>query len=109
MLCLKAAGSQPTTQATVKIVRGGGRIVWTGMAPECEFAIPVSEIIAKEVRISGQFRYANTYPTAIRLVSERRVDLRSMTTDTFAFHEIATALERCAAREPEIIKAVVRI
>ena len=104
-----SAGSEQTTQATVKIVRKGGSIVWTGMAPQGEFVFPVSEAIAKEVRISGQFRYANTYPMSIQLVSQGRIDVKSMITKTFTFDEIPEAMESWAKGDPDHIKAVVRI
>jgi L-iditol 2-dehydrogenase len=105
----EAAGSEQTTRASVKIVRNGGSIVWTGMAAKGDFVIPVSEAIAKEVRISGQFRYANTYPMAIQLVSQGRIDVKSMITKIFSFDEIAQALENWARGNLDHIKAIVRM
>ena len=53
-----------TGQAT----RPGGQLVMVGMGTPIQ-TLPMSASHLKEVDIIGIFRYANTYPTGIKLIS----------------------------------------
>ena len=103
-----AAGSEETTRATITLARKGGSVVWIGMASQGEFRIPVSDAIAKGLRISGQFRYANTYSGAIELVSQGRIDVQSLITKLSRFDELPQAFEGCSEGDPESIKTIIR-
>jgi L-iditol 2-dehydrogenase len=52
------------TQAT----RPGGQLIMVGMGTPIQ-TLPMSASHLKEVDIIGIFRYANTYPTGIKLIS----------------------------------------
>ena len=59
----------------------------------------------RELIVTGVFRYANTWPTAIALVADGRVDLDAMVTGTFPLDEVSAALHSTA--DPDTIKSVV--
>jgi L-iditol 2-dehydrogenase len=60
----------------------------------------------RELVVTGTFRYANTWPTAIGLVGSGQVDLARLVTGRFPLTESAAALT--AARDtPGAIKAVI--
>ena len=68
--------------------------------------LPLSVVQEREIQVTGTFRYANTWPTAIDLVATGRVDLDRLVTSTFALADAATALT--AARDDHrSVKAVV--
>ena len=60
----------------------------------------------RELVLTGVFRYANTWPTAIALVESGRVDLDAMVTARFPLEKAAEALD--SDRVPGSIKSVVR-
>jgi L-iditol 2-dehydrogenase len=59
-----------------------------------------------ELEVTGTFRYAGTWPTAIALVAAGRVDLDRLVTGTYGLDQAADALT--AGRfDPELVKVVV--
>jgi len=56
----------------------GGKIVLVGMGHPVQ-TLPISEAALKEVDLIGVFRYANQYPKAIELISERHSILSGIT------------------------------
>ncbi|MEC4612639.1 NAD(P)-dependent alcohol dehydrogenase [Tsukamurella tyrosinosolvens] len=99
-----ASGAPPAIRAGIPAVRPGGRIVLVGMGAD-DLELPVSLIQARELVLTGVFRYANTWPTAIALAADGRVDLDGMVTGRFPLDRAEDALN--ADRAPGSIKAVV--
>lgn len=99
-----ASGAPPAIRAGIPAVRPGGRIVLVGMGAD-DLELPVSLIQSRELVLTGVFRYASTWPTAIALAAEGRVDLDGMVTGRFPLERAEDALN--ADREPGSIKAVV--
>jgi len=104
---IETAGTKATTAGTVELVGRGGRCVWVGLAPEGNFDIPVVEAVAREVDIMTVFRYANTYPTAIRMIASGQVDVTSCITSRYEFDSADKAIEAGAERNAETIKIMV--
>ena len=99
-----ASGAPPAIRSGIRAVRPGGRVVLVGMGAD-DLELPVSLIQARELVLTGVFRYANTWPTAIALAAEGRVDLDGMVTGRFPLEQAEAALN--ADRDPGGIKAVV--
>ena len=58
-----------------------------------EMSLPAQLIQNRELVLTGVFRYANTWPTAIALVESGRVDLDAMVTARFPLDKAAEALD----------------
>jgi L-iditol 2-dehydrogenase len=56
--------------------------------------------------VTGTFRYANTWPTAIALVARGRVDLDGLVTGHFGLSAVEDALA-AAVVDPRSVKSVV--
>ena len=69
--------------------------------------LPTQLIQNRELTVTGVFRYANTWPSAIALVERGLVDLDAMVTSRFPLEKTADALD--ADRIPGNVKAVVTI
>ena len=61
----------------------------------------------RELVITGAFRYANTWPTAIELAASGRVDLDSMVTGHFGLADVEVALT-ASRSDPTAIKVMVK-
>ena len=72
-----------------------------------EVALPLSVVQEHELELTGTFRYANTWPTAIDLVTSGRVDLDRLVTGTYDLADAALALT-AGRRDETAVKAVVR-
>ena len=88
---IDASGATPAVLAGLRAVRPGGVVVLVGMGAD-EIALPVSVIQNRELVITGVFRYANTWPTAIELVRTGRVDLDRLVTGRYGLDQVEEAL-----------------
>jgi L-iditol 2-dehydrogenase len=59
--------------------------------------------MVRELSLLGTFRYADEYPSAIRLVSSGRLDISRLVTSTFSLRDISHALE-VASQSNEALK-----
>lgn len=82
-----------------------GRVVLVGSGPS-DLSVPLGLIQTRELSISGVFRYANTWPTAIDLVATKRVRLEPLASAEFALAETEHALTD-ARRNPRSMKPIV--
>ena len=78
--------------AGIRAVRPAGRVVLVGSGAET-MELPTQLIQNRELVLTGVFRYANTWPTAIALVESGRVDLDAMVTARFPLEKAAEALD----------------
>lgn len=99
-----ASGAAPAIRAGFPLVRPGGRVVLVGMGL-AELALPVTMIQNNELIVTGIFRYANTWPTAIALVASGAVDLDRMVTAHYGLDAVVDAF--ASTREGATIKSIV--
>lgn len=76
------------------------------MGPSADATVPLQLIQNREIVLTGTFRYANTYPTAIALAASGRVRLRPLVTGRFDLDHAEDALT-AGATDPMAVKAVV--
>lgn len=102
---LECSGVPGAAGAAIRTVGRAGRVVLVGMGAT-ELPLPLGHVQTREIELSGTFRYANTWPTAIGLADSASVDLDRLVTHRFELDEIAQALT-LGARDSTAIKAVV--
>ncbi len=90
----------------IRALDRAGRAVLIGMGGD-EVPLPLSAVQNRELVVTGVFRYANTWPTAIALVSAGRVDLDRLVTGSYSLEQAVDALT-ASRRDPSAVKAVVR-
>lgn len=71
-----------------------------------EVSLPVSRIEERELTVTGTFRSANTWPTAIALVASGAVDLAPVVTGHFPLGEARAALT-ASRDDPRALKSIV--
>ena len=103
---IECSGHPAALAAGIAALRPAGTAVIVGMGPEEDAMVPLSLIQSHEIWLTGTFRYANTYPTAIALAAEGRVDLEAIITGRYPLSDAEAALN--AGREdPANVKALV--
>lgn len=100
-----ASGSPVAVKQGISALKSGGVAVLVGMGAD-EIALPVSTIQNRELIVTGVFRYANTWPTAIDLVASGAVDLDALVTGAYGLAEVREALD--SASRPSTLKSIVR-
>jgi L-iditol 2-dehydrogenase len=64
----ECTGKEPCMQTALYATKPGGKVIMVGMGTPIQ-TVPLSAAHLREVDILGIFRYANTYPTGIRLLA----------------------------------------
>lgn len=108
-IVIEAAGNKVTIAQTPFMVRQGGLIVLVGMSAEEEITYNFGQIMAKEARIKSQFRFVNTFPTAIAAVESGLIPLEKIVTHEFTLDDIQKAYETCVYDKASVVKAIVKI
>lgn len=103
---IECSGHPPVIAEGIRALAPAGRAVLVDMGGD-EVAMPLSVIQERELVVTGVFRYANTWPTAIALVAAGRVDLDRLVTGVFRLDQAAEAL-LAGRTDPASVKAVVR-
>ncbi len=103
---LECSGNARATWDAVSVMARAGYVVLVGMGGDT-VELPLSYVQDRELIITGAFRYANTWPTAIELVASGRVDLDSMVTGHFGLDDAEAALT-AVHDDPASMKVIVR-
>jgi L-iditol 2-dehydrogenase len=103
---LECSGNARATWDAVSTMARAGRVVLVGMGGDT-VQLPLSYVQDRELVITGAFRYANTWPTAIELAASGRVDLDAMVTGHYGLGDVESALT-AAKSDPTSMKVVVR-
>ncbi len=104
---LECSGAPAALSAGMNAMARTGRVVLVGMGAD-NVSINVPLVQGRELTITGTFRYANTYPLALELIAGGAVDVATVITHHFDIDHTADALT-LAAREPDSLKAIVRL
>jgi L-iditol 2-dehydrogenase len=103
---LECSGHPASLADGIQALRPAGVAVAVGMGPEEDASVPMAAIQARELTLTGTFRYANTYPAALALVAGRRVDLGAIVTGHYGLEDAEAAL-RATREDPASIKPMV--
>jgi L-iditol 2-dehydrogenase len=88
---LECSGFAPAIAEGVRALDRAGRAVLVGMGGD-EVPLPLSVIQERELTVTGTFRYANTWSTAIGLVASGRVNLDRLVTGHYGLNQVEEAL-----------------
>lgn len=102
---IECSGAAVALAAGMKAIARAGRVVLVGMGTD-EVSINVPLVQSREITLTGTFRYANTYPLALRLIASGAVLLDDVITHHFDLRETEAALT-LSRRDPQSLKAIV--
>jgi L-iditol 2-dehydrogenase len=103
---LDCSGSPAAIRAAIDLVAPAGRVVLVGMGG-AEYPMPMSTVQERELVVTGTFRYAHTWPTAIALAGSGAVELDQLVTSHHGIEQVAAALS-AVHRDPTSIKPIVQ-
>jgi L-iditol 2-dehydrogenase len=103
---IECSGQPAALQTGLAALRPAGIAVVVGMGPGGTTEVPLALIQNRELWLTGTFRYANTYPTAIALATAGLVDLEAIITGSYSLEETEQAL-RAGLDDPSSVKAIV--
>lgn len=89
---IDCVGVESTVVTGIHATRIGGIMVNVGCGA-LNITIPLQTANTKEIDCKGVFRYRETWPLAIKLVSEKRVDVSKLVTHRFKLEQAMEAFE----------------
>lgn len=107
-LVIETAGATETLVNAVYIAKNGGTIVMVGN-PKPEVPYPLLSLVQKELTVLGSFRYANTYPTAIDILSSGRINLKSLISHHYPLNKSQEAFELVRDHKNECMKVIINV
>jgi L-idonate 5-dehydrogenase len=95
-IALEASGHPSGLATALTLVEPGGTIVQVGNLPRGQTAAPLGKLVAKEVRLSGSFRFDREYARAVEVLQSGQIDLAPMLTHEFTFADLIPAFATAA-------------
>jgi len=103
-----AVGLPQSTAQALEVLAPGGCVVLIGM-PGAPVPFDVVAAQVKEARIETIFRYAHVYPRALALMGSRKIDVRPLITDRYAFADSIAAFDYACAMKPTSVKVQIEL
>ncbi|MCD6509075.1 MAG: zinc-binding alcohol dehydrogenase family protein [Thermoprotei archaeon] len=92
-VAIEAAGAPPTPAQALRVTKPHGRVVIIGFFEMPSVQLNILDIVAKELHVYGSRVYWHDFATAIELLSEDKIDVRSLVTHKYRLEEAKEAFE----------------
>ena len=108
----ECTGKEACMQTALYATKPGGKVIMVGMGTPIQ-TVPLSAAHLREVDILGIFRYANTYPTGIRLLAGKGTmklpSLDDIVTHKFRLADAKSAFELAGRTVDDEGKLVLKV
>ncbi|XP_063305236.1 sorbitol dehydrogenase [Pelobates fuscus] len=91
-ITIECTGAETCIQTGIYATRSGGTLILVGLGPAM-VNVPIVNAAVREVDIRGIFRYCNTWPMAISMLSSKRVNVAPLVTHRFPLEKALEAFE----------------
>jgi len=93
---IDCCGKESAISAAIQACRSGSTVCLVGMGKPV-ISLPILKASIREISLEGVFRYRNTYPKCIALLSEKKLDVGPLLTHRFEFtaESLLDAFETC--------------
>ncbi|MBI5769237.1 MAG: NAD(P)-dependent alcohol dehydrogenase [Verrucomicrobia bacterium] len=107
-LVFDAVGVPQSLAQALDVLCPGGAIVLIGM-PGAPVPFDVVAAQVKEARFETIFRYAHVFPRALELMGSRKIDVRPLITDRYAFADSIAAFDYAVRPRPTSVKVQIEL
>ncbi|KAF1954492.1 sorbitol dehydrogenase [Byssothecium circinans] len=104
---MECTGVESSISGAIQAVKFGGKVFVIGVGKN-EMKIPFMRLSTREVDLQFQYRYANTWPKAIRLLQNGVLDLRRLVTHRFDIEKAIDAFNTAADPKTGAIKVLIQ-
>lgn len=106
-IALECTGVESSVAGAIQASKFGGKVFVIGVGKN-EIKIPFMRLSTREVDLQFQYRYANTWPRAIRLLKGGVIDLRKLVTHRFKLEDALEAFKTAADPKTGAIKVQIQ-
>jgi L-iditol 2-dehydrogenase len=101
------SGSSQACRRAPEMATRGGVLSLVGWPETRAFPFPIEDVLEKELDVRGINRYCNTFPQAVALLSEGRIDVRPLVTHRYPFEEVVEAFRFAAENRSATVKVMI--
>ena len=106
-LAIDAAGAPATIDGCFKNVKSGGKVMLYGIpSNDTKVELPVVDCILRQITVVGYTGNEKAWDTLIGLVSEGKISLKEMVSQTFPLSQFAKAVDTVENDRLSVIKVV---
>ena len=106
-IALECTGVESSVNSAIYSVKFGGKVFVIGVGKP-EMQLPFMRLSTQEIDLQFQYRYANTWPRAIRLIESGVVQLEKLVTHRFDLEDAVSAFETAADPKTGAIKVQIQ-
>ena len=106
-VALECTGVESSVNSAIYSVKFGGKVFVIGVGKP-DMNVPFMRLSTQEIDLQFQYRYANTWPKAIRLVESGVIDLKPLVTHRFDLEDAVKAFETAADVKSGAIKVQIQ-
>jgi L-iditol 2-dehydrogenase len=106
-IVIEATGAEICIRNGIAVVKAGGSFVQVGMGQD-NINFPISELTAKEVLFTGNFRYSHgDYKDAVDLISLKLLDVTKIISHRYSFAQAKEAYDNVLANPKDVVKTII--
>lgn len=106
-VAMECTGVESSIAGAIQAVKFGGKVFVIGVGKN-EIKVPFMRLSTREVDLQFQYRYANTWPRAIRLLRGGVIDLSALVTHRFDLENAVEAFKTAADPKTGAIKVQIQ-
>ena len=106
-VALECTGVESSVASAIWSVKFGGKVFVIGVGKN-EMKIPFMRLSTQEIDLQFQYRYANTWPRAIRLVQSGLINMDKLVTHRYNISDAVKAFETAADPKTGAIKVQIK-
>ncbi|KAF2090982.1 GroES-like protein [Saccharata proteae CBS 121410] len=106
-LTMECTGVESSIAGAIQASKFGGKVFIIGVG-KSEIKIPFMRLSTREVDLQFQYRYANTWPRAMRLVTGGVIDMKKLVTHRYDLEKAVEAFKTAADPKTGAIKVQIQ-
>jgi L-iditol 2-dehydrogenase len=106
-IAMECTGVESSICSAIQTVKFGGKVFVIGVGKN-EMKIPFMRLSTREVDLQFQYRYANTWPKAIRLMKAGVIDTKKLVTHRFNIEDAVEAFKTASDPKTGAIKVQIQ-
>jgi len=106
-VAMECTGIESSIAGAIQTVKFGGTVFVIGVGKN-EIKLPFMRCSTREVDLKFQYRYANTWPRAIRLLKSGLIDLKKLVTHRFPLEDAINAFKTASDPKTGAIKVLIQ-
>lgn len=94
---IEASGNEVALRSAINVLKPRGQLILLGLGGEVQ--LPLNQVVAKEINLSGSFRFHEEFNWAVEMINNHRILLDPLLTNIFPITQAHQAFEIASDRD----------